>query len=85
MGEKPPALKFKEAPCILCGARTERQAETRCKPSLGIDDEYTCPGEFNARGYSHVPTPESMKWLDDWYAAENRRIDEDRPTTKGDR
>jgi hypothetical protein len=70
-----PPLKMKRSPCIQCGARTERQAETMCKQTLGHDDEYHCAGEFDGQGWSVRPTPESIQRLDDWCSREAQRND----------
>lgn len=73
MGDPRPPLKFKRTPCPQCGARTEKQAETMCKQTLGYDDEYHCAGEFDANGWSIQPTAESLKANDEWYARETKR------------
>lgn len=64
--EQMPLVKFVRKPCAQCGARTAGQAETMCKQTLGIDDEYHCAGEFDKAGWSVRPTPESIKAIDDW-------------------
>lgn len=65
--DRQPELKFKRSPCPQCGARTEKQAETMCKQTLGYDDEYHCSGEFDAKGWSMTPTTESLAALEAWY------------------
>ena len=68
-----PAAKYKLGPCSQCGARTERQAETRCRATQGIDGDYHCAGEFDANGRSIVVTPESIKAIDAWCDAYAKR------------
>ena len=67
--DKPPTLEYKRAPCPQCGARTYRQAETRCRPTRDMTDEYTCPGDDGHEwpdGYLRQPTKESIRRLNDW-------------------
>lgn len=70
-----PSLEFKHAPCVKCGARTERQAETKCKPVQDMSGEYECPGEFDKQGKSIVPTELSIRRLDAWCKADGERMD----------
>jgi hypothetical protein len=77
MSEEPPALDFVRRPCPKCGSRTERQAESRCRPTQGYDGDYHCPGGEDWRnGWRVEPTARSIKRLDDYYgrlmAAEER-------------
>lgn len=70
---KMPSVVMMLAPCAQCGARTERQAETMCKATQGIDGDYHCAGEFDARGRSVTPTPESIRAIDEWCQREAER------------
>lgn len=36
---------IKSGVCSKCGARSAEEAETKCRPSRDITDEYGCPGE----------------------------------------
>lgn len=64
-----PAPEYELAPCPKCGARTEGEAETACKPRPDVTDEYVCPGEFNSDGWSVRTTAASQKAIDDWCEA----------------
>lgn len=70
-----PSMEFKRGPCVKCGARTERQAETRCKPTQEIDGDYHCPGDFNEAGWSIVPTKAGLDRLDAWIKREIERLE----------
>jgi hypothetical protein len=59
--------RYHRAPCSRCGAVTEVEAATRCRPTLGCDDEYWCPGsdvEADAEGYLRDLTPDWVAWFD---------------------
>lgn len=75
MSDPEPALVYVRAKCPKCGARTLKQAETMCRPTLGIDDEYTCPAGENedAAGFLRQPTTASIKAQDDWHGREAAR------------
>lgn len=73
MREPMPAMTYKRGPCIKCGARTEKQAETKCRPTQDMTGEWSCPGEFDDKGWSKVPSPESIKAIDDWCDREAER------------
>lgn len=53
-------------PCPGCGARTEKEAETMCRPTTDQTGERSCCGEFNDEGISVQPTPESIAAMDAW-------------------
>jgi hypothetical protein len=62
-----PAVVLAPAPCPRCGATTDREAETLCKPTLEACDEWTCPGESSdEEGRLVQPTPESLAAIDAW-------------------
>lgn len=61
-----PEVKMGIGPCPDCGATTEKDAETMCKPRVAPDGEWFCAGVFDARGNSMVETPESLRALDEW-------------------
>lgn len=67
MTDPMPNLDFVRRACSQCGARTEKQAETKCTATQGMDGDYHCAGEFNEDGWSVAPTAKSLKRLDDWY------------------
>lgn len=49
----------KRSACPKCGARTEKQAETKCRPSQDETGEYSCPGSeatVDAQGWFLGPT-----------------------------
>lgn len=63
-----PRLVWIPAPCPKCGAKTEAEAEIRCRPSTDWTGERYCDGEFED-GVSVQPTAESLAALDDWFVA----------------
>lgn len=63
--ERMPPLQYVEGPCEQCGALTEREAERVCKQSQDATGEWSCAGDFR-NGKSIVPTPDSLKILDEW-------------------
>ena len=63
-----PDIELAQAPCPDCGAQTEDEAENICKPKTDETGERYCAGEFDLYGRSVVPTPESLKKLDSWFA-----------------
>lgn len=65
---KAPDLVFVPTPCPGCGATTELEAETMCKPMSDETGERFCNGEFKD-GISVQPTPESLKALDNFFCA----------------
>lgn len=75
MTEYPPQPKreLKRAPCPRCGARTLRQAETRCRPQRDFTDEYVCPSgdeaDVDEHGFFRVETDRYLKKMDEWYRA----------------
>lgn len=75
MREPMPEIRYKRGPCITCGARTERQAETKCQPTQDQTGEWSCAGDFDVTGWSRVPTAESIRELDAWCDREGRRMD----------
>lgn len=71
-----PALEYELAPCPKCGATTEARAEKLCRPVRDFTDEYVCPGEFDQAGRAIQPTAASIKARDEWYAAEDARLED---------
>jgi hypothetical protein len=69
-----PRPQYERAPCEKCGATTERQAETLCRPVQDISGDYECPGKFNARGQSIRQTADSVKQQSAWFSAEAARL-----------
>ena len=67
--EPMPEMQFEEVPCSKCGAITEKQAETTCRPRQDITGEYVCPGEFQ-NGRSVRPTAAGIAALDAWCTRE---------------
>lgn len=67
MAECPPMpeLKFKPEPCWKCGAVTEKDAETMCKPSTDQTGERYCGSDFY-NGFAVAPTEESALAMDAW-------------------
>lgn len=65
MPDQMPPLDYVRGPCQQCGALTEREADRMCTQTQDETGEYSCAGDFR-RGYSYVPTPESVKILDEW-------------------
>jgi hypothetical protein len=68
-------LVFVPTPCPTCGARTEKEAETMCRPSSDETGERYCNGEFNEAGIAVQPTPESIAAMDAWIDEEVRKMD----------
>jgi hypothetical protein len=66
MTTKMPPVRFEPGPCPGCGATTEVEANTMCKPSTDQTGEVSCAGEFDGSGRSIVPTTESIKAINDW-------------------
>lgn len=64
-----PELKYVRRPCRQCGARTSKQAETRCTATQGMDGDYECPGTDckEDRGWLLFPSDASIAALDEWY------------------
>lgn len=61
-----PELRYERAPCHMCGAVTEKEAETKCKPSTDPTSEWFCGSDFDSEGYSVQPTTESLQVQDAW-------------------
>lgn len=61
-----PALQYERAPCPWCGAKTEDEAGTMCKPKSDQTGEVSCAGDFDAAGFSIAPTAASLAALDAW-------------------
>jgi hypothetical protein len=65
-----PELKYVREPCHMCGAVTEGEAETKCKPKSDQTGERYCGCDtFDAEGYALGPTLESMAAQESWYKA----------------
>lgn len=66
-----PELKYQRAACHFCGAVTELEAETKCKPTTDETGERYCGSDFDAEGFSVTPTQESLAaqnaWIDIHY------------------
>lgn len=63
---KPPPLKYERAPCPTCGATTEDEAGTMCRPGSDQTGEVFCAGEFDGQGFSIKPTAASLAEFDAW-------------------
>lgn len=75
MGERA-GLVFVPTPCPSCGAKTEKEAETMCRPTSDETGERSCNGDFNAEGISVQATPESIAELDRWCTEQAQRDDD---------
>lgn len=64
-----PSLIYVRGPCINCGAVDEVEAETKCRPVTDQTGEWYCDADFDAEGFSIIPTEESLKALDAYYDA----------------
>jgi hypothetical protein len=68
-----PELKYQREPCHKCGAVTEVDAETMCKPESDETGERWCGSDFH-EGYAVAPTQESLlaecAWYDAHYACD---------------
>lgn len=62
-----PKQEKAHAPCVKCGAMTELEAETKCRPSQDMSGEYECPGDFDEHGRSVVETQASIAAMAAWY------------------
>lgn len=59
--------EMERAACPRCGARTEDEASTLCKPDTGPWGDYDCPGDqSDDDGFILQPTAAALKRLDDW-------------------
>jgi len=63
-----PPLDFVPMPCVRCGAETEEDAATLCRP-----DGDDCPGEFED-GISVLPAIPSMARLNAWFEAHHECV-----------
>jgi hypothetical protein len=61
-----PPLRYERTPCHACGAATEAEAETKCRPSSDETGESWCGTDFDAEGYAVSPTTESLQAQDAW-------------------
>jgi hypothetical protein len=77
MTGEPPKAEYRRAACPRCGARTERQAETICRPDRDITDEYTCPAgeKTDAQGFFIQETPASINLWVDWQLAQDAKAE----------
>ncbi|MDP3869201.1 hypothetical protein [Phenylobacterium sp.] len=69
MGEKVVGKWWARGACPQCGAHTEEEAETLCRPSQTQDGEYVCaqPDEqSDAEGYLLQETPFAVAERDAW-------------------
>jgi hypothetical protein len=60
---------MKRAPCPTCGARTEKQAGTRCQAQQDQTGEYWCPGTdvpTDKAGFFLYETAKSIARFDAW-------------------
>lgn len=60
-----PDLKYHREACWKCGAVTEIDAETMCKPSTDQTGERYCGSDFH-EGFAVAPTSESVLAMDAW-------------------
>lgn len=65
MSDPAPKVEMAPAPCPDCGARTEVDAETMCRPRSDQDGEMYCNGMF-VGGASMQETSESLQALNEW-------------------
>jgi hypothetical protein len=61
-----PDLIYQREPCSICGAITEKEAETKCKPQSDETGERYCGSEF-LNGFAVAATAESLAAESDWY------------------
>jgi len=63
-----PSLIYRREPCHLCGAVTEQEAETKCRPTSDQTGERGCGSEFDKEGFAVAPTEASLiaeaAWID---------------------
>lgn len=61
-----PPLKYERGPCHACGAVTEKDAETKCRPSSDETGERWCGADFDKDGFAVGPTTESLQEQETW-------------------
>lgn len=67
-----PEVSYQNGPCPGCGARDMDEADRMCRPQSDQTGERYCSGRFNEHGMSEIPTPESLKAIDDWCGEQGR-------------
>lgn len=71
VARQPFELEFERRPCPDCGAETDVEAETKCRPSRDATDEWVCAAEkTDAEGFFIFPTAESLARYCDWFSSE---------------
>ena len=61
-----PELQYRREPCHLCGAATEKEAATKCRPRSDETGERYCGADFDADGFAISATVESLAAMDTW-------------------
>lgn len=70
-----PGILYAPAPCPTCGARTEAEAETMCRPTQDFGGDWSCAAgdRADAEGRLTQPTKESLDAFDAWLDREAKR------------
>src|SRR5262245_20749678 len=61
-----PSLRFERAPCCTCGAASETEAETKCRPTSDESGEKHCGTDFDGSGFAITATAASLDVMDAW-------------------